>query len=163
MAMRDVLELWDLAQSGDEDRLAALFEIWGDGPFVHLDYYKEGSPLGELSFITAFETPELVRSALLLAIWQLNERLRERTSAAVSLNTVEEPPTLRLAPKGLIGALWLQAALVISGSRRLKVCPVCGKLFAVAKGRNTRRDRVYCSHRCKIRAYRQRKKEEGRA
>jgi hypothetical protein len=66
---------------------------------------------------------------------------------------------LATVPRSLIGALWLQLAQTIAGSKQYKVCPVCGKLFEASRGAN-RSDRLYCTDACKARAYRDRKAEK---
>jgi hypothetical protein len=63
---------------------------------------------------------------------------------------------LALTPLNLLGAMWLQFALVVAGAYQLRRCAACGKYFHVGKGVQRRADAKTCSDAC-----RQRKKREG--
>jgi predicted nucleic acid-binding Zn ribbon protein len=56
----------------------------------------------------------------------------------------------------LMPALWLQFAFAVAEDKQYRRCAVCDRAFELAPGEN-RADRRFCSDRCRIRAYRQRK------
>lgn len=64
---------------------------------------------------------------------------------------------LRLVPRNLIGALWLQFAQIVSRTRKVSQCRACGKWFAPLKAERGKK-RLYCSDACRWRAFRRRKK-----
>src|SRR5262249_25883107 len=63
-----------------------------------------------------------------------------------------------LAPKSLLGAMWLQFALAVGGDTQHRACPACGKWFAVAPD-TVRANKFYCGESCRSRAYRARKEQ----
>ncbi len=93
----------------------------------------------------------------MLAQW-LEEGLRGRTEFGVS-GAGDLAATLM--PKGLIGALWLQAALAITGKADYRQCTDCPTWFALSPEQG-RPDKRFCSDACRMRAYRKRRKKAGR-
>jgi hypothetical protein len=100
---------------------------------------------------------------------EINARLSgevDRISGEIRLQRIECVPQLTWTPDGgqqlaltplnLLGAMWLQFALVVAGAYQLKRCAACGKYFHVGKGAQKRADAITCSDAC-----RQRKKREG--
>jgi hypothetical protein len=68
---------------------------------------------------------------------------------------------LEIEPANLLGALWMQFALAVVNDTQFRQCLSCGSWFAVSP--ETRRvDAVYCKEACRIRAYKERKKEARR-
>jgi len=70
---------------------------------------------------------------------------------------------LRLSfnPRNLLGALWLQFALAVSGDWDFNHCEYCGRPFLLTPSIN-RTNRRYCKNSCKNMAYRQRVKGKGK-
>jgi hypothetical protein len=68
---------------------------------------------------------------------------------------------LALEPQTLVGALWLQAAMHISGQKEIRECAAsgCGNIIESSRdGRSGRRvDARFCSDACRARMYRMRK------
>ena len=64
---------------------------------------------------------------------------------------------LRLRPRSLIGALWLQAVLAVSEKKLFKPCRVCDHPIEISRTGGARTDAVFCSNKCKSRDYRQRR------
>lgn len=65
---------------------------------------------------------------------------------------------LEIMPNTLLGALWLQLAETISGSKKHRACAACGNWFEVSPEK-FRKSRHYCSEPCRSRAYRSRKEK----
>jgi len=65
---------------------------------------------------------------------------------------------LQIMPNTLLGALWLQLAEAISGSKKHRACTACGNWFEVSPEK-FRTSRHYCSEPCRSRAYRSRKEK----
>lgn len=63
---------------------------------------------------------------------------------------------LRLHPRDLMTAIWLQFALAVTGDKQYRACDACGKSYEIAPD-TARTNKVFCSNRCKVRAYRDRK------
>lgn len=63
---------------------------------------------------------------------------------------------LRLHPRDLLTAIWLQFALAVTGDKQYRACDACGKSYEIAPD-TARTNKVFCSNRCKVRAYRERK------
>ena len=67
---------------------------------------------------------------------------------------------LRIAPRSLLGALWMQFAESLSSSVSLRRCKVCSRLIQISKvSPGAREDARLCSDKCRAKAYRERKKK----
>ncbi len=91
----------------------------------------------------------------------LNRTLREHPSVPkLFWDNDGKVPVLRmkLAPKNLLAAMWLQFALATEGSRNYRQCDVCGDWF---EGPSENRDegKKFCKQACRFKAYRQRQPE----
>jgi hypothetical protein len=75
--------------------------------------------------------------------------------------SLEGKATLEASPVNLLNALWLQFADAVAADTQFRQCPSCGSWFAVAPERR-RADAQYCKEACRIRAYKERKKEARR-
>ncbi len=84
--------------------------------------------------------------------------LRGRVKVIFARDRRVEGFILQIMPNALLGALWLQLAETISGSKKHRACAACGKWFEVSPEK-FRRSRNYCSEPCRSRAYRSRKEE----
>lgn len=82
----------------------------------------------------------------------------ELIPASIFLGKTEDPtrPRLRIEPKDLLAAMWLELALAVEGNSNYRPCDVCPTWFEVAPG-SGREDKTYCSDACRMRAYRKRK------
>jgi hypothetical protein len=65
---------------------------------------------------------------------------------------------LQILPINLLGAIWLQLAETISGSKKHRACEACGEWFEVSP-QKYRKSKHYCGEHCRSRAYRSRKEQ----
>jgi hypothetical protein len=65
---------------------------------------------------------------------------------------------LRYYPRSLLGAIALQFATAILSERATRICPVCQRYYEVT-AQASRNDRLTCSNRCRVRAYRDRQQK----
>jgi hypothetical protein len=100
---------------------------------------------------------DLRRAAQVLLQHATNEALELHTSAMVLLDEETERQGIYVNPKNLLGALWVQFAQSIDSGGSSKRCAECGNWMRLAPGTN-RSDRDFCSDRCRVNAYRKRKK-----
>ncbi len=63
---------------------------------------------------------------------------------------------LQFMPTNLLGAIWLQFAQAISGSKKHRACAACGQRFEVSPDK-FRKSKFYCGDACRARMYRSRK------
>ncbi len=101
---------------------------------------------------------DLRRAARVLLQHLANEQLDLHTSARVLM--VDEKTGrqgLYVNPTNLLGAMWVQLADSIDAGRSSRRCSQCREWMVLAPGTN-RADRTLCSDRCKVAAYRERKK-----
>jgi hypothetical protein len=164
-AMACVVGLSDLIQAGDQSVFAA--RLTRTTARLRIEKGSSGVKNLEKDWVIAkkADNPERFQKiaeldvkdwpALLLAQW-LESGLRGRTDFGVSGTVAGLAPTM--TPNGLIGALWLQAALAISGKVDFLQCRECRTWFEVST-RDARPDKRFCGNACRMRAYRQRKKD----
>jgi hypothetical protein len=70
--------------------------------------------------------------------------------------------SLQFIPTSLIGALWLQFARAVDGSKSYKECEACGKWFDVSKY-GSRADKKTCNGTCRKRLKRRIERERKSA
>ena len=89
-----------------------------------------------------------------------NVGLSEWVSARLFWHHEWRQYTLRLVPKHLLGAMWLQFAESITTTRDYTSCETCGKWIEVSTRQSgaTKRRR-YCCDRCRVQAHRKQKVE----
>lgn len=121
----------------------------------HLERIEEPEELA------TYATRSRAQAARLFVQRWANERLAEHAAPRVLFNPDRRECEIHITPKNLLGALWLQLAQALEGGRDYRRCATCRSWFSVAPELN-RSDRLYCSERCRAKAYRQRK-EQARA
>jgi hypothetical protein len=71
-----------------------------------------------------------------------------RINEYLNVSLVAEPTgavRVRLVPRDLLGGLWLQLALKLSGQTALRACLHCGRYFEAGVGTARRADAKFCS------------------
>lgn len=91
----------------------------------------------------------------------INTRLRAPgpvgDSVIVTMQQRERRLVLRQVPRSLLAAMWLQCALAAEGEHQFRRCQPCGNWFLISpEGTGKRRQAIYCSRRCNVRACRKR-------
>ena len=99
----------------------------------------------------------------------VDEGLQESMAPRFSWSTDRDRFELRLTPRSLLGALWMQLALALTDEKSFHECEVCSHVIEISKDTTgARTDARFCSDACRAQAYRDRKKrarelaEEGR-
>jgi hypothetical protein len=171
------VEIWDLARTNDTAGLqrflrwkqAGVGEYWiydshPDLPSIDEDWRKAIPPAPGRFQVMVKPVLDLVRSddvvtaALLLVQQWLNEHLEGRVSPRVAYHLDLNKPVLRLVPKDLLGAVWLQLAQAIDADKEYRACKECGKWFEISlEGDGRTKRRQFCSEPCKSKDYRQRR------
>jgi hypothetical protein len=180
--MRFALSLWDAIRSNDVGQLRRfiLFQEGSDraGWFIYRSSEEvgdgyEGGVIEETGHdipanARALLKPEnVIRLALLVVQTLANEqlwthagpRLLYEPSTPLDDLAAEEFPqnklTLRIVPKNLLGAMWLQYARGIDGNKNYRQCRACGKWFEISLEAN-RPTRFFCKDACRYKFYRER-------
>jgi len=104
---------------------------------------------------------ESVRFAESGVIDKFVERWNRRSPARLAIEfdpiVTDGTPTLRIVPRTLLDALWLQVAQSLASSTSLRQCIECQSWFVFGTGTGRRKSADYCSDRCRKAAWRQRK------
>jgi len=88
----------------------------------------------------------------------VNLQLERTVGAFVSRPNDSAVFRLRLWPKSLLGALWLQAAQALSDKAEFRKCLECEAPIEISRS-GARSDATFCSDSCKLRDYRKRKNQ----
>lgn len=97
---------------------------------------------------------ELSRAGWLLFDERVNHHLvRLRVGPRLFFNVETRYPALRISPKSLIGAIWLQLAEAADRSYAALRCPRCEKWFS-RNPKSKSRKHKYCSTACRMAMYR---------
>jgi hypothetical protein len=101
-----------------------------------------------------------VQSAIGFFGVRLSRYLRELTPPTVRWVTTSHQFQLSLAPTSLLGAMWAQFASAVIGGAQFRACKECSSLFEVClqTSSGARSDRVYCSDKCRQKAFRDRQR-----
>jgi hypothetical protein len=102
------------------------------------------------------ETDRIVEAAGEVATAYSNQQLFHHTSSALTYDVKRRRATLQIRPRNLLGAMWTQLATSFAGDREYRQCEQCSSWFALST-EDYRSDALYCSDRCKQKAYRVRK------
>jgi len=171
-AMRGDIAIWDALQNRDAEALEHHIELLGEGKSA---VWVDGQDAGQVGGFhtlfdvqhnlrpefTAFQDP--VRQAKLKLLLDVNARLEKHCAPRMVYFEEIDDLSAVLAPKDLLGALWLQLAMAVSEKTPFRRCPApgCGKWFVVKPDR-ARSDKLFCSGACRARWFRDRKAKAHR-
>lgn len=167
-----VVEVWDLAEQGDEkalsqrikwDRLPTnkmLSAFWFDG--------VSGTVTKERSWEATYEPGQPRRvegeigDSIIAAKSFVQDRINDHFNKLGVRTGLDWDSDLRrsvfsIRPPHLLGALWVQFALAISGGWKHRRCRYCNTWFEVSPEHSGfRTNRLYCQTNCRIREARKR-------
>lgn len=127
---------------------------------LHMGQYAESKQFGKVIAGSDFDVLQSQRPlvAEIISQW-LNQHVR------LVLKWWEEtPPTIRVQPNGLWGAIALDCALAIARSEGLAICSSCALPYAPTRRPNPKRNRYCprCGHKAALRDAQQRQREKRR-
>jgi endogenous inhibitor of DNA gyrase (YacG/DUF329 family) len=130
-----------------------------------LDAWRKGAPKREwtherIDVDARLLTPGDVRMpARFLLIKWVTAGLASSVSPRLAYDVDTGRLALEVAPRSLLGAMWLQLARAIDGNIEPRQCKECGRWFQVGREEhgNAARLRTFCSTACKQRDFRKRK------
>lgn len=175
--MQNLLEIWECVGTEPPDvlRLEQLIKVDRTGAREHWFYPL---PEGKMDSIISIEEGEyqaiwnrsspsealvkqhgIVGAAWVFLVWTMNRYLHDSVAPNLYYLSTGLGVTLKLRPRRLLGALWLQFAQTITHTRSFTRCEVCGSFIALEKGR--RKTRRYCGSACRARQHRQKKMQRN--
>jgi hypothetical protein len=168
--MGRAIAIWRALEPGMEDRLRALFR-WEDhggparsGRWVYTWHSPDGSSAHwhpvEQAAGRAISANDIRTPGRILLHWWVTRHLRDHTSPVLLLKPEPNKSVIRIRPKNLLGAMWLQFARAIAGEVRHRACKVCGKYITISTEQGgARADRVFCTAACRQRDHRRKVRE----
>ncbi len=161
-SIRYAITLWDLIQRRDRDGLSH-YVRWQDTRTVMFKRDGEWTPAPSLpdDLQAALVPGEIVVPAVFFVQGELNLHIGRVVSPAVLFTADYTRLSLYLMPDTLLGAVWLQFAQAVTGSREHRQCQQCDKWFEIHPD-VARTNRVFCSNACRSKAYRGRQSEAHR-
>jgi hypothetical protein len=151
--MSRAVRIWDLVQNRDSVQLNFMIE-W-EGNSVYLREEKDTLIASqETGQMHRFKKNDVYKPALFYLQVLINRQLEKQASSALLWDESGANLGLAIIPSSLIGALWLQLARTIDGNIAYQSCEAgCGHWIAIQPGK-ARKDKKYCSHACRQKAYR---------
>jgi hypothetical protein len=144
---------------GNMQELAKLFKIW------EMVRREDGKALAEwrrgLSWLAPHLKDDPVEFANFYVAHQFSAIARQLWEPRIVLDSPSARPGPKIVPVSLLGALYLQFAFAVGGSKDYQQCARCGKWFELTPGVN-RADRLFCSDACRMASYRERVKQARR-
>lgn len=153
------IALWDMVCRRNEKGLAQFFQ-WDPNAGRWRYSTGEGGQKMTPPAGLEFQEGKVLLPASLQVQRQINAALEEWASPRVVYDLDIGRMVLRIVPKNLLGALWLQLADAVTGNKEYRSCIECGRWFGLSNERRggTKR-KVFCSSACKVRDYRRKKME----
>jgi hypothetical protein len=154
--MRHAVGIWNMVRIGDRVALER-FIHWKEGPEIL--YRHPGrvsviaSPTYHPELLAQVPPGNTIIPAKMFLVRELQENLTGRVSWRPVLSENGDICS-RVVPQSLLGCLWLELEDTITGDRTQIPCPVCSEWFEV-RSSGVRSDKMYCSPRCKTKAYRE--------
>jgi hypothetical protein len=114
--------------------------------------YRPSSPLEDVAMVMRAAAMEFVQRGI-------NWKLLEHTHAGLAYlpDRGDTHPRIRIIPRHLLGALWLQFARAVDGNKDYGQCLTCENRFEISlQETGYRTNRSYCSDACRSKAYRER-------
>jgi hypothetical protein len=161
-AMRRAVHLWEEIEKQEEESLLNHLRRWRPSgatlgrDTVHFSGYK-------YEIAEKIESGDVLARARLVLSELLAQKLRDHASPELVPDERAKNLSLRIVPKNLLGAMWLQFARTVEGSRDVRQCSMCGNWMFISPD-TFRTNRRYCSDTCRVRTHklRQRKAREMR-
>jgi endogenous inhibitor of DNA gyrase (YacG/DUF329 family) len=164
--MHRAVNLWRMVNTLDTAGLAQLLKWVEKGGRARWGYWEDHPGVGFFSqaVLPAKGIPnepgDIVTPARLLVQRWINERLSKHTSPLLLWNTDTGTQVIRIAPKNLLGAMWLQFARAVAGEASYRPCKACGKWITIStENHGYRKNREFCSAACRQKDHRARVKE----
>jgi hypothetical protein len=177
--LQQASQLWQWCQVGDMESLAAHIR-WEESPggeravsYVSHAEADDGEttasghvatrePIAARTFhperLDWFRPGDLMLPALVYAQDKINTRLSALVGPRLLREAGEVRLALRLVPRTLLGALWLQFAQAIAEDKAFRRCAECGLWFELSPSVG-RKDKRFCSGACRTRAHRGRREK----
>jgi hypothetical protein len=149
--MRAMVAIWDAAMSSKIDELSNYAHWSGDRVFYKGHEFGLGGLIASPNspeLLARFTHGDLVGPAMYVLQRAVNQML-DQGVAPQMLPNASGQPVIRLSPKSLIGALWLQFAKAIEGNRVYRQCQNCMEWLEVGGKRSARSDKKFCNPSCK--------------
>jgi hypothetical protein len=176
--MRFANMIWEMLGERDSDDLVGHFIAWrkdAAGPSaVQFDSHArlaqgKSPPAPEVRIVEPIVTREesewfarcLKGGSVLLARLGLERLVNRRLEGQLCATFALDPSGqmgLRVLPKNLLQAIWLQFGLAVSEDRKYRQCAVCQTWFELSP-ELARTNRRFCSIKCKNREYRNRQEQ----
>jgi hypothetical protein len=178
--LSEAVRLWDLVQKGDSATLSKVIRwdgnktvryratkvFWSQvrGTDKELPPDQQGF-LDELNTIAGtnfhpeifatFPVGDVIGPARYFVLQLVNAYLETTAQPGLLWDNKHKRILLRNYPLSLLGAIFLQFSTAILSGRETRTCMVCQRYFEVT-ALASRNDRLTCSNRCRVRAYRDR-------
>jgi hypothetical protein len=114
--------------------------------------YRPSSPLEDVAVAMRAAAWEFVQT-------EINWKVPAHTHVQLAYlpDQGDTHPRIRIVPKHLLGALWLQFARAVDGNKDYGQCLTCENRFEISlQETGYRTNRAYCSDACRSKAYRER-------
>lgn len=155
--MRHAVEVLEAIEKEDYNELQRRFRVSpGEAAYEHDGrwewiYHENIRP----DLATYVAEDDLISPAMFFIQRAINAKLTEHAAPRLLYNPDQGSMVLRIVPKNLLGAMWLQFAEAIDSTRKFDRCEQCNRWFAVSPSERT--SRKFCSDACKSKNYRTRK------
>lgn len=186
LSVRQVLELWQMASTKDYRNLNEYINWTRQGILIsnifnpmHQDnsatfvISTESADLSNSGKITGnnlylpvtertfanFNKTDPRKPVLYLIQHIANFKIKDLIKPCLMLDDHRNSLNIKMKPKSLLGALWLQCLMAIDQQKHFAMCCTCSSWFELPEN-VVRKGRKYCSDACKSKAYRQRKKQK---
>jgi len=145
-SFKRAVRLWDVVRSGDQNKLAEVKSAWRpeELPNAIQEFYHLNDTDPAMSLLAEIRT---------IADAKIAKHLVSRILFAGNTPRLQ----LTLTPKNLLGAMWLQFAIALHGSKTFAECLQCGAPFEISRElTGKKKGAQFCGTRCRVTHYRNR-------
>jgi len=165
--MRQAVRLWDRWAENDREALGELIHAYEPPGIDMISWLYEDPALSRYGphgrdliapapEMPPFDREDILAPAVAILIESVSKHLGEFTQPVMQYDAKTKRPVLRLQPRSLLGAMWLQLAQAINEHDTFRACP-CGKWFRVNTALDARKARKrFCGDLCKLHDHRRR-------
>jgi hypothetical protein len=162
-ALRDPLNLWIMIKDRDIEGLSKMFQ-WST-EWQGWQYRLVGDKCVPVGQAPQLEPNSILPAAAIALQRRINPWLESQTVPRIVYDPDAGTQLLKIVPRNLYGAMWLQLAGAVTGEKEYRACKdkACGQWFEVSPGqRGGTKRKVYCSTTCKVRDFRRSQEESNK-
>ena len=159
--MKRAVSLWEAVEKQDEaSLLSRLGRRWRpSGASLGRDTVLFGGYKHDVA--EKIDPSNVLARGRLILSELIGKKLRDHAAPELVPDERARELSLSIVPQNLLGAMWVQFARTVEGSRDIRRCATCGTWLFISPD-TFRTNRRYCSDTCRVRTHKLRQRQARR-